>query len=198
MMYTVQQIFDIACDLIDERLATGAIDANTTAVYKTRTPGIMNIFQNENFKSGDLYKTFEIVCVPATTATWVKQTMPPDFKSVDQIIEITSDGANYRESTGYKWEGRSDLYISSLFEGTIRIVYHPVPIPITLITQTLEVDEITSIGAAYFLAAHLLLVEDPASASFFNGRHMEYMLKVKPKNPAPIEEIADVYRTRWE
>ena len=46
-MYTVQDIFNLAIDLIDERLASGAINATNTTVYKARTPGLLTSWQNE-------------------------------------------------------------------------------------------------------------------------------------------------------
>ncbi len=299
-MYTAQDIFNITADLIDERLANGTINATTTAVYKARTPGILNLWQSENVNNGDLYKTHEISNTPIpnllgltsgfdikefigtdltfegqgqpkayyfeadapctvyiedfttqwnTLATitvpdsitsftafkgivtptdgstkcriratgqyyfrivnralfgvtfqadriptyrpWVMHQMPDDFKSIDQIIDEVPD-RQYTKETSYKWEGRKDLYINYYFIGNIRIVYKPVPVQITALTQTLEVDEVTSMSAAYFLAAHLL-TEDPNSASFFNQRYLELKALSNTKTPASIQDIIDVY-----
>lgn len=300
-MYTAQQIFDISCDLIDEKLATGAINATTTATYKARTPGILNIWQAENLQNADLYSEYDISCKPAsnmlgyasgmdyleykgiemikdcvgsvkqyyfeadgegtvyvedfngawnTLATivipntvvnftafkgivtpslnatmsrlrftgtyryiitnyamfdvpvspsklitfrpWVKHTMPLDFKSVEQIYNEYCDRQMEKDSS-YKWVGRGDLYINYFFEGNIKISYKPVPILLTSMTDALQADEVTSMSGAYFLAAHLLLVEDPASASFFNERYLELKALSSVKTPATITDIIDVY-----
>lgn len=125
-------------------------------------------------------------------APWVKYQMPADFKSVDQIIDEYPDRQYAKDST-YKWEGRKDLYLNYYYEGKVRIVYKPIPIPITDLSQTLEVDDITAMSGAYFLASHLLLTEDPATASFFNGRFMELKIESNIKQPASIQDIVDVY-----
>lgn len=123
---------------------------------------------------------------------WVKHQMPDDFKSVDQIIDEFPD-RQYAKDTTYKWEGRKDLYINYYYVGNVRVIYKPVPIPITDLTQVLQIDDITADTAAYFLAAHLFLVEDPASASFFNGRFLELKVEASMKQPASIQDIVDVY-----
>lgn len=123
---------------------------------------------------------------------WVKHSMPSDFKSVDQIIEEYPD-RQYSKQVGTKWEGRRDLYINYYYVGKVRIVYKPVPITISDLSQTLQVDEISSMSGAYFLAAHLLLIEDPASASFFNGMYEELKLEASLKQPATESAIVDIY-----
>jgi hypothetical protein len=182
-------IFNITASLIDELLATGAVNGTTTAIYKARTPAILNLWQTENFTA--LFNSFEIVCVRTTPETWVKQTMPVDFKNVSQIISIGASG-DYIKNTDYKWEDRNSLYVSSLFEGIIRIVYKPIPVLITSLDNVLQADAVTCMSAPYFLAAHLLLVEDSASASFFNQRYDEFKAITTIKNPSPIEDIVDV------
>ena len=123
---------------------------------------------------------------------WVKHQMPDDYKSVDQIINEYPDRQYQKDST-FKWEGRKDLYINYYYVGKVRIVYKPIPVPITDLTQILEVDDITAETAAYFLSAHLLLVEDPASASFFNERFIELKAETSLKQPASIQDIVDIY-----
>jgi hypothetical protein len=299
-MYTVQQVFDLAMDLINKRLSNGQIAPNT-AQYKARTPGILTLWQSENMKSGDMYRNYEIsnkpiasmfgnfsgfdyleyvgqeiikeangsvkayyfevdgectvyiedfngtwntlatitvpssvndfeaykgVVTPSTNATksrirftgayrylitnyamfsipvapnkvpdyrpWIKKEMPSDFKSLDSIIEEYPQ-RQYAKSNNYKWEGRKDLYINYYYEGSIRVVYKPVPMQITSMEQTLEIDEISSMSGAYFLATHLLLVEDPDSSNFFSQRYSEMKLENNVKQPATIQQIIDVY-----
>lgn len=131
---------------------------------------------------------------------WTKHTMPIDFKSVDQVIEEESNNnmtKGYTKDSGYKWEGRKDMYLSYLFNGNIRIVYKPVPTKITSLTNTLQVDDITAMSGAYFLATHLLLVEDPDSASFFNGMYEDMKREADIKQPASETENEDVYGTSY-
>jgi len=123
---------------------------------------------------------------------WFKATMPSDFKSVDEIIEEYPD-RQYNKSSTYKWEGRKDLYINYYYVGKVRVVYKPVPTTITDLTQTLQVDELSSMSGSYYLASHLLLIEDPASASFFQSMFEQLRLENNIKQPVSEAKIVDVY-----
>lgn len=124
---------------------------------------------------------------------WFKKSMPSDFKSVDEIIKETPT-RQYNNFTNFKWEGRRDLYINYFFEGNIRIIYHPIPIAISALTDTLQVDDVTARTILpYGLSAHLLLVENPDSASFFQQRFEELKFNTTRKKMTSIEKITDVY-----
>ena len=123
---------------------------------------------------------------------WIKKTMPDDFKSLDMIISEYPQ-RQYEKDTLYKWEGKKDLYINYYFEGNYRAIYKPVPIAITSLTQSMQIDDITSMAGAYYLASHLLLTEDVAVASFFNDRFLELKIESNIRQPATIEQIIDVY-----
>lgn len=194
-MITAQEIFNLAMDFMDKRNPTGTIDTTKTARYRVRTPNILTSWQNENFSNGNIFKTHEITQTKSEPQVWIKYDLPDDLRNIDQIIDILTIGQEqyYIKPSEYKLEGLRDFYISSLFEGTTRIVYKAIPIPITDLSQSVEVDSITAIGGAYFLAAHLLLTEDPSTASFFNDRYTEYTNKVNVKSPASIKPITDVY-----
>lgn len=304
-MYTAQQIFDLCMDLVNKRQANGVINANNTAIYKVRAPGILTLWQNENAKSGDFYNKIVIACKPIPNlfgdmsgfdiqehgksypaedlifealgqctaysfetdgqgtvyiedytdkwnvlatinvpdavavftnykgivtptsgatksrirfsgdyyyrtvnralfsypmpldkipsyAPWIKYEMPDDFKSIDEIVEEYPE-RQYTRNANYKWEGRRDLYVNYYYEGKVRVVYKPVPIQITDLSQTLQIDEITSMSGAYFLAAHLQLVEDPDSANYFLQRYQELKIENNVKKPASVEQIIDIY-----
>ena len=301
MSYSGLEVFAMAVTLIDETLATGAINGATTAIYKARTPHILNLFQAEMMKSADMYKElnisskpaknilgfltgmdymayegielikecvgsvkqyyfevdgaatvyvedyngqwntlatvvvddtiteftpFKAVVTPSLNATrsrlrfsgsyryvitnyamfdvpvnpnkliefrpFVKHIMPLDFKSVDQIINEYTD-RQMEKSTSYKWVSRGDLYLNYFYEGNIKISYKPIPIKITDLAQTMQVDDISVMAGAYFLAAHLVLIEDAASASFFNQRFMELKLESNIKQPSTVTQILDIY-----
>ena len=123
---------------------------------------------------------------------WVKKVMPLDFKSVDTIVEEVPE-RQYQKQVGTKWEGRRDLYVNYYFVGKVRIVYKPVPITITDLAQTLQVDEVASMSGAYFLSATLLLIEDPSSASYFNGMYQDLKVESQMKQPASESAIVDIY-----
>ena len=308
-MVTAQEVLELALDLVEERLDSGAISPSDTISYKVRTPGILTMLQAELIKQGDIFSTYEIanspitnllgfisnfdiqsfegeeltfecnesakayyfevdndatvyiedfngtwntletvtatstsgftaykgVVTPSTGATksrlrfagsyyyrtlnralfgvsfassddvpvysrWVKQTMPSDFKSVNEIINIENDG-NYAQNSAYKWEGRSDLYFNYYFKGKIRIVYRPVPSIIALpspisdpISTQMQVDDVTARTIIpYGLASHLLLQENGQLASFFQQRFEELSAKALKPPPSSIEMIGNSY-----
>ena len=95
-MYTVQDIFNLACDLIDERLASGAINATTTAVYKARTPGVLNLFQNRVYKNGDYFKEVNIPCKPTKNMLGITAGMDYTEYLGEEIIKVaTGSVKNY-------------------------------------------------------------------------------------------------------
>lgn len=121
-MYTGLEVFKLSSDLIDETLATGAINGATTGIYKARATGILNLWQSE--------MSIELL-VPT----------PDTLESLDDVLVIDYPNC-----------------------------------------------------AAYFLSAHLLLVEDAASASFFNQRFEELKIKILSNRPVLATQIIDVYQ----
>jgi hypothetical protein len=125
---------------------------------------------------------------------WVKKSMPSDFKSIDQIINEESQ--NYYNNPNFKWEGKSDLYVDYDYSGSIRIVYHPVPVRITSLTDTLQVDDVTAITILpYGLAAHLLLEENDTMAAFYQSRYEELRNISSIKQPTSESQIVDMYNS---
>lgn len=302
MTTTAQEVFDIAMDLIDERLDDGTISASDTLSYNVKTPGILTLLQSELIKQGDIFSTHQIsnkpvtnilgyrsnfdvvafegdeityecpevakayyfeldkdatvyiedyttvwnvlatitaaptasgftaysgIVIPTSGATksrirlggsyyyrivnralfgvplaavgdipvyrpWVLKQMPSDFKSVNEIVNEEND--SYSRSAGYKWEGRRDLYMDYYFDGNIRIIYRPIPTILTALTDSMQVDDITARTVIpYGLAAHLMISENPAVASYFNGRFEELKKDSDKKPPSSAEQIINVY-----
>jgi hypothetical protein len=121
---------------------------------------------------------------------YVEKQMPADFHSIDQIVN--EYGKIYAQNGSYKWEGKNKLFVNYYYEGRIRITYKPVPLLITNLTDTLQLDDVTARTILpYGLAAHLMLDENDSLASFFNQRYEE--LKRLNLKPAQIEQMVDVY-----
>ena len=133
--------------------------------------------------------------------------MPANFKSVDQIVAEFVDLANstqgqYTKYANFKWEGRNELYVDYYFDGDLRIVYKPIPDLLTFsgvgdgtdLTQTLEIDDITARTILpYGIAAHLLLIENSATSSFFNQRYEELKFLGTRQQAASSEQIYNMY-----
>jgi hypothetical protein len=124
---------------------------------------------------------------------WVKKQMPLDFKSVNEIIN-EYPSKQYTQDASYKWEGRRDFYMSYFYDGNVRIVYRPVPSMITALTDTMQLDDVTARTVVpYGLAAHLMLDENPATGSYFNGRYEDLKKEASKEPPAPTEQIENLY-----
>lgn len=129
---------------------------------------------------------------------WIKKTMPDDFKSVNEIVH--EEVERYSQASTYKWEGMRDLYMNYYFKGNIRVVYRPIPLVVSALTDTMQVDDVTARKVLpYGLAAHLLLNENPSVAAYFNDRYEEMKFIETKRPPAAFEQIEDVYgdMSRW-
>lgn len=60
MPVSAQEVFNLAMDLIDERLDTGLIGEADTKTYNVKTPGLLTLLQAELVKQGDVFSTYEI------------------------------------------------------------------------------------------------------------------------------------------
>jgi len=123
---------------------------------------------------------------------WRAYTMPNDFRMVDVVVE-EFPVRQYEQSATYKWEGFRDLVVNYYFEGTIRVIYKPVPETITSIDQTLEVDDITANAITYYVAAKLAPEENKQLTNFFEGKYNELKLETFYKMPSTEQAIIDVY-----
>lgn len=61
---TVNEIFERAIALVDGITDAGIVDTANTADYKARTPFLVNLFQMELIKSGDLFTKYPIAYKP--------------------------------------------------------------------------------------------------------------------------------------
>lgn len=124
---------------------------------------------------------------------WYKIEMPADFKSKTQVIDEFPSW-QYAEATQHKWEGSNELYVLFSYEGTIRIKYIPVPAKITSLTQTLEVDDITAMSGAYYLAEQFATSEEEDStAALCKRKYAELKAEISKKTPLAPQEIIDIY-----
>lgn len=98
-MLTVNDIFNRTMDLIDERTKDGSLNESKVAVYKARTPGLLNILQNELVKNGEMYKTVEFNRIPVYPIIGQQEYM--EHRTEDVIIDSNKPAnAYYFESQG--------------------------------------------------------------------------------------------------
>lgn len=60
MAYTIEQLFERACSLVDSMTDAGIIDASTTSDYRGRTLSLVDVCQKELGDISDYYKIYEI------------------------------------------------------------------------------------------------------------------------------------------
>lgn len=124
---------------------------------------------------------------------YVKYTMPSDFYSIDQLVKEIYP-KQYIKSVDYFWEGQKDLYISYDFDGNIRILYRPIPTTITLLSQSLQIDDVLTMNAMpYGLASILLLGEDTNKSNYFGQKYDEAKISARKPKQSQINQVEDIY-----
>jgi len=115
-----------------------------------------------------------------------------------EVFDITMDLIDEREETGIinptntkgyqvKTPGILTILQAELLQ---KEDVSKIPVKVETINDTLQVSDRTAlIIMPYGLAAHLMLTEDPDSASFFQQRYEE----LKRNIPAVSKKITDVY-----
>lgn len=194
MATTVQNVFDYAMSLIDERLDTGLVDPSSTAIFLKNTPYILTTLQDELIQDRDYYKTHSITkALTVNDGGYQEYDMPTDFQTEQQIIEVNG---GYRNVSDFKWENKK-LFIADGFIGIIKVVYYPIPAPLTAVTDTLVLDDITCrTTLVNGLASRLLTNENRVLANYFNDLYMELKNKPLRKKLAQNEPIEDKYDSK--
>jgi hypothetical protein len=107
----------------------------------------------------------------------------------------TSDTAEYKNRVLFILNAlRGELYQYSDTYIVVTDGARPVCTVISALTDTLDLDDfLAQTIMPYGLAAHLLLDENPASASFFQQRYDELLARYGKAIPAVSEDITDVY-----
>jgi len=106
---------------------------------------------------------------------------------IDEVLEtgdITADPVNYYQTKAIK-------ILTNLQAELLPLSITPIPIN-SLNDVLLVSDRIALTVLPYGLAAHLLIVDDPSTASFYNARYDELKRKVQTGGIVPIEDVYGV------
>lgn len=122
---------------------------------------------------------------------WIKKTMPLDFVVLTAVVE-EFPVRQYGNSATYKMEGIRDFYFNTYFEGNMRIVYKPVPATVTLLTDTVECDDITAQAISYYAAARLAPFINADITNFLEEKYNELKRELEVFNPESEQSIIDV------
>jgi hypothetical protein len=176
--------------------------ASSMQVYKGLIPPTTtaNNFVRLRFTGISYYKMqniamfkepFKVDKIPNYRA-WIKYEMPSDFRLVDSVIE------EYPLSTrsvvgNYKWEGFKELWVDYFYQGTIVVIYKPVPTTVTALTDVLEIDDITANAIVYYVAAKIAPHENKDIITICENKYRELKIESSITSPATEQTIEDVY-----
>lgn len=127
---------------------------------------------------------------------WVKVELPADFRTLDQVVTEYPE-RQYSQDSNYKWEGFKTFVVNYYYDGIIRIIYKPIPTPITDIDDELELDDVTSQAIVYYVAARLAPFENKELVQFFESKYMELKAENISDKPLSEETIVDMYRSGY-
>lgn len=193
MSYTGTEIFNMSIAIINELSDTGTVTDALVSEYKYRAPYLLDLWQKEIAKSGDLYNIVEYENTDSSNVQkWTKFSLPNALKSIKETLFENDD--EQISTVNYKIFGKSDIYIYFVETGKMRILYVPIPEKITALTQTLEIDDITSMSGAYYLAESFFRADqNDTAADSARDKFRELKRESMVKEPAGSEEIIDVY-----
>lgn len=119
--------------------------------------------------------------------------MPDDF---GQLVEIVREYpySQYALDGFFKWEGRKTLLLDYNYEGTTRIIYNPIFVPVTSLDQEVNIfNPDAQEFIKFFVAAKMATTENPDLVNFFESKADELRFEALKGQPASEEKIADVF-----
>lgn len=136
---------------------------------------------------------FKVDKIPDYRA-WIPFEMPDDFGELDTVVKQYPE-RQYSQDGDYKWEGRKTLLINYFYEGTIKVIYKPIPSQITDVNDEIEVyNPSAQQFIRFFVAAKLATTENPDLVNFFEQKADQMKFEALKGEPAFEEEIANVYQ----
>jgi len=192
---TGREVYERAIALVDEiNPETGKVDAETTADYLARTPFLLSLLQTELIPYMKTTKKHTITCV-ASGEGWLKENLPSDLHSITDVVIEANDG--YYKDPVWKAEQNgnvTEFYYDKSFTGTIRVIYKPVPTPVTDLDVALTVDDSTANLMAYGLAEAFINVEqNDFLQRIFKQKYDEQKAATLFQKPSGMVKIIDVY-----
>lgn len=192
---TGREVYERAIALVDEiNPETGGVDVDTTTDYLARTPFLLSLLQTELIPYMKTTKKHTIACV-ASGEGWVKEDLPSDLHSITDVVVEANDG--YYKDPVWKTEQNGNLtefYYHASFTGTIRVLYKPVPAPVTSLDDVLTVDDSTANLMAYGLAEAFINVEqNDFLQRIFKQKYDEQKAAALSPKPSGMVKIIDVY-----
>lgn len=124
---------------------------------------------------------------------WLPFDMPDDFGMLCEVVK-QYPYENYSQGSDFKWEGRKRLLINYRYEGTLKVIYKPIPVQITDVNDEVEVyNPKAQQFLRFFVAAKLATTENTDLVNFFEGKANEMKFEALKGQPASEEKITDVF-----
>jgi len=121
--------------------------------------------------------------------------LPTDVLSIEDVV-AESDYLYYKDPV---WKAEQDgntldFYYDSSFVGKLRIIYLPVPAPVTNLDVELTIDDMTANLMAYGLAEAFINVEqNDFLQRIFKQKYDEQKSVALANKPVGMVKIVDVY-----
>lgn len=201
MATTVQEIFEITMDLMDERLDSGVIDATDTALYRVKTPGILNVLQAELLKQGEIYSTFSISNKPIENELGFRAEFNVvNFQGTDQVynsnsavqayyFEVDDTATVYIEDFTSTWNTLATISATSTNGFT---AYKGVVTP----TVGAVKSRIRFSGTYYYRHVNRALFNVPFASSAKVPDYRPWVKKVMPSDFKSVDEIISEFYER--
>lgn len=201
MATTVQEVFEITMDIMDERLDSGVIDASDTALYKVKTPGILNILQAELLKQGEIYSTYSISNKPIENKLGFKSEFDiVNFEGTEQIytaispvkayyFEVDDTATVYIEDYTSSWNTLATINATSISGFT---AYKGLVTP----TSGATISRIRFAGTYYYRHINRALFNVPFSSVSKIPDYRPWVKKTLPSDFKSVDEIINEYYER--
>lgn len=175
-------------------ISTLTLYKGVLTVTSTDNPVRMVISGTTHFRHKDraLWKVLYQADKVPEYAAWVKYDMPSDFNAIDEVVEEFPT-RQYKESPNFKMENYRDYYYNFYFEGLIRITYKPIPIAITALTDTMQIDDVLAQAIVYDVGAKVGFYENKDVVNYCEQRRIEAKIEASSEQPASEEAIGNVY-----
>jgi len=150
------------------------INSGLSEVYKVAQNVLEYSIDNTGATSDDIYTTF---------------TLPSDFGSIDEIINLTLG-----QVLKYRLMGYNKMYVENSYLGVATVFYNAIPIIVTAATDTVILSNPMALEFINnFVAARMATTENPQLVNYFEEKANELLFKSETLSPAEEEDIVDVY-----
>lgn len=193
MSTTINDIFQITMDLMDERLENGELSTDDTIEYKRKTPGLLNQLQAEILKNADYYKSYDLSFYPMQTLMGSFDVKEHSSEDVNEecagstkayYFEVDNDSTVYIEDYTGVWNTLKTISATSTNGFT---AYKGIVTPTAGATQS----RIRFSGSYYYRYRNYALYEQPFAS---DSDVPVYKANVPYTMPSDFRELVEIIK----